>query len=173
MTSTIDDNNYQDFEDHEVYSDLIEKQNYEGLILFCKNRLKSNPDDVYGQCRLGEAYVLNGEYEEAIYFVTPYLKGFPDNEGFQSVVLDSLYKLGRTENDYDWIQKPDIVELNNEILNYFYDLLKPKRKPRSIYILYGELYMKGYVRFSENDLLAAFKKDARFMVNSQNEIMVS
>jgi len=161
-----------DFEDHETYSELIENKDYKGLVHFCLKRLVQVPDDPYRQVYLGDAYVLNGDYEKAIEFITPYLKDFPDIMDFQHVILDSLYKLGKTENDYDWVQKPDIVELNADTVNNFYNLLKPKRKPISIYSLHGDLHIKGYVKFSEVDLLEALKKDGRFTVDPQKDVSV-
>ncbi len=164
--------NFDDFERHEVFSELVEKEDYKGLVKFCKDQAERDPDDYYAQYYLGDAYVLNGEFEKTIEFITPHLKSFPDNQDFQSVVLDALYKLGKSENDYDWIIKPRILQLNEETLSQLFDHLKPKRKPRNILELHAELFMEGYVRFSENELLGVLKKDKRFVVDSSDGIRV-
>jgi hypothetical protein len=57
---------FHDFEAWEALVELREAEDYPGLVRYCKGRAERFPDDPYSQFYLGEAYVLNGEYEKAM-----------------------------------------------------------------------------------------------------------
>ena len=80
---------------------------------------------------------------------------------------------GRTEADFDWIEKPSIIHLNDESLNSLYKYLFPKRKPRSIYDVYTHFVMEGYVCFTEKELLKVLEKDSRFVIESMEYVRVA
>lgn len=165
----MDDISYS-FEDWEEISDLYDEEDYPLLLQYCEKNYKESPDDPYSQYRLGEAYFLNGDYEKAIQFMKSCLLNFPENLDFQYVVIDALFALGKNENDFEWIQKPEVLRLDQEINDFFYNFLKAKRKPWTIIDLYGELIMKGYLLFNEKDLFHALVVDDRFIVkNSGSE----
>jgi len=148
---------------------LREKKDYPGLVSYCEGRAKRFPDDPYSQYYLGEAYVLNGEFEKAIQFLTKHHSEFPENIGFHHIILDALFALGKNEDDFDWIEGPVILRMSDEILNICYEFLKPKRKPRTICNLYTEFIIKGYLLFTEKDLLKALLNDNRFIVDCANK----
>jgi hypothetical protein len=56
--------------------------------------------------------------------------------------------------------------LTKDVLDACYDFLKPKRKPATISDLHILFVIKGYVRFSEEDLLKALSKDERFIIEN-------
>ena len=85
--------------------------------------------------------------------------------------MDALFGLDRTENDFNWIEKPTILKLNLESIDICYNLLKPKRKPKDIADLYIDLMGYGYLTFEENDLLEAILNDGRFMVNDEYKLI--
>jgi len=95
-----DDESY-DFEEWEIDYELREKEDYPGLVEYCKQRAERLPDDPYAQFYMGEAYVLNGEYEKAIDFLSEHHKRYPDNPDYHWVILDALYALGKTEDDFN------------------------------------------------------------------------
>jgi len=131
---------------------------------YCKQRAERFHDDPYAQYYLGEAYVLNGEYEKAIEFLSEHHRRHPDNLDFQYVILDALFALGKTDDDFDWVQRPVILRMSSDILEACYEFLKSKRKPRSVSEIHGRFLLKGYLLFSEEDLLKALSEDGRFMV---------
>jgi hypothetical protein len=155
-----------DFEWHEGYSELIEKNDYEGLIKFCLKRVMKDPDDVYGISFLGDAYVLNGNYQKAIDYIVPHLTEMPDNLDFQWVILDALYKSGKTETDFDWIINPDVIKLDSDTLDHLFSYLKNKRKPRSVFELIQCFGLTAYTLFSEAELTQALKNDGRFEIDN-------
>ena len=157
-----------DFEEWEIEDEFREKKDYPGLVEYCKQRAERLPDDPYAQYYLGEAYVLNGEYEKAIDFLSEHHKRQPDNPDYHHVILDALYALGKTENDFEWVEKPVILRMSTEIVDACYEFLRSKRKPRSVNELYIRFVMEGYLLFTEEDLLKALLEDSRFVVENSN-----
>ncbi|MCP4366769.1 MAG: tetratricopeptide repeat protein [Deltaproteobacteria bacterium] len=164
-----DDDDYDEFEDWEVDHDLLEKKDYQGLLRYRKERAKKFPDDPNAQYHLGEAYVLNGEYEKAILFLSVHHKNDPDNPNFKHVILDALFALGKSENDFKWVRKPKVLRMNQEILDKCYEYLRSKRKPRHIGELYNDFMSDGYLLFKEDDLLKAIVEDKRFIVDNSKD----
>ncbi|MBI1987232.1 MAG: hypothetical protein HYS70_02650 [Nitrospinae bacterium] len=160
-------NEYDDFEEEwEIAHELREKEDYPALVKYCKQRAKRFPNNPYVQYDLGEAYVLNGEYEKAINFISGHHRKQPYNIDFQYVILDALFALGKNEDDFDWTQKPVILRMSNDILNDCYEFLKSKRKPRYLFEIHTEFVTKGYLLFTEEDLLKALLEDSRFIVDN-------
>lgn len=158
------DDIWDDFEEWEIEHEFREKEDYPGLVEYCKQRAERLPDDPYAQFYLGEAYVLNGEYEKAIEFLSQHHKRQPDNPDYHHVILDALYALGKTEDDFDWMEKPVILRISSEIVDACYEFLRSKRRPRSVNELYIPFVMKGYLLFTEDELLKAMLEDRRFVV---------
>jgi tetratricopeptide (TPR) repeat protein len=153
-----------DFEEWEIDAELRDKEDYPGLVEYRKQRAERFHDDPYAQYYLAEAYVLNGEYEKAIEFLSEHHRRHPDNLDFQYVILDALFALGKTDDDFDWVQRPVILKMSSDILEACHEFLKFKRKPRSVGEIHGRFLLKGYLLFSEEDLLKALSEDRRFMV---------
>ena len=157
-------NESDDFEEWETDYELREKEDWPGLVEYCKQRAERLPDDPYAQYYLGEAYVLNGEYDEALQFLSEHHRRQPWNPDYHGVILDALYALGKTEDDFDWVQEPVILKMSTEILDACYEFLRSRRKPRSVNELYTRFVMEGYLLFTEEDLLKALLEDGRFVV---------
>ena len=162
-------NDFDDFEDWEPYAQLIEKQDYPGLVRYCKRRAEQRPDDLNAQYNLGHAYVLNGEYGNAIEFMSDHHRKHPWIGDYQYVILDALFGLGKDEGDFNWVEKPVVLRLSENILNACYEFLKPKRKPRSVADLYIEFVIKGYLLFTEEDLYDALSNHEKFIVENPCE----
>jgi hypothetical protein len=88
---------------------------------------------------------LNGEYENAIDFMSDHHRKHPWIGDYQHVILDALFALDKDEGDFNWVEKPVVLRLSENILDACYEFLKPKRKPRSVADLYIEFVMKGYL----------------------------
>ena len=157
---------YDEFEDWESYAQLIEKQDYPSLLRYCEKRAEQRPDDLYAQYNLGHAYVLNGEYKKAIEFMSDHHRKHPWIGDYQYVILDALFALGKDEDDFNWVEKPVVLRLSENIRDACYEFLKPKRKPRWVADLYIEFVMNGYLLFTEEDLYNALAADQRFIVEN-------
>lgn len=160
---------YHEFENQEEDAYSLEKEDYWGLLEYRKEHAQRRPDDLYAQIRLGEAYNLVGEYQAAIDFCTKLHQQYPEIPDFQHLILDALVATNRTEDDFSWTRRPTIIRLTSAVLDWCYDYLQPKRKPRSIDELFIEFIPKGYLRFSEDDLFNALRKDSRFVVEASED----
>jgi len=150
ISDDYDDNyidQYEEFELWELFQKLHEKEDYSALVKHCKEMSKKLPNNQYAQGYLGEAFVLNGEYEKAIQFLSEHHKKHPYNMDYQHVILDALFALGKNEDDFEWAEKPIVLRMSKEILDACYEFLKPKRKPRTISDLYTEFISKGYLLY--------------------------
>jgi tetratricopeptide (TPR) repeat protein len=160
-----------DFEEWETDYELREKEDWPGLVEYCKQRAERLPDDPYAQYYLGEAYVLNGEYDKAIEFLSEHHRRQPWNPDYHGVILDALYALGKSEDDFDWVQKPVVLRLSREVLDACYEFLRSRRKPRSVNEIRLRFVMEGYVLFTEEDLLKALLEDGRFVVEDADAVL--
>ena len=161
-------NDYEGYENEEYFY-LLEEKDYPGLIQYCIDRAAENPDDLHAKAHLGEAYILNGNYETALSYLKKCHQQYPEIDEYQYLLLDALFEMGLNEDDYDWSKKPVVLRLNKEIIDACYFYLKPKRKPRSIYTIHNEFIFKGYIAFTPEDLLSELLKDERFIANNPED----
>ncbi|MEN8243428.1 MAG: hypothetical protein ABFS43_00850 [Thermodesulfobacteriota bacterium] len=163
--------NFNDFEEYEddEYFYLLEEKDYQGLIKYCLDRASDNPEDLYAKAHLGKAYILNGNYEKALGYLTECHQQYPDIDEYQHLLLDVLFGMGMTEDDYDWSKKPVVLRLNKDIFDACYSYLRSKRKPRSIYDIHNEFVFKGYVAFTPEDLLLELLDDQRFIADDPED----
>ena len=119
---------------------------------------------------MGEAYVLCKEYEKAIDYFTPLYIENPDNGNIEYSILDALYALGKSERDFEWVSVPEVIRLNNEVLDFCYDYLKGKRKARDLDDVYCQLIAKGYLTFNEEELLNHLISEGRFEFQNEGSV---
>ena len=170
MSEAGDNSYHEDFESWEDHANLLKNKDYPGLVDLCRNEVARCPDDLHAQERLGAAYVLNGQHELAIQAMGQIHQKFPNIESFQYIVLDALFALGKSEEDYEWIQAPRVLRLVEPfVLDQCYEYLRPKRKPRGISELEIELMGHGYLTFTCEELLAALASDRRFFVEQTSD----
>jgi hypothetical protein len=167
-----------DYEDWEIEYELIEHEDWTGLILYRQSVLCRHPDSLEAKSALGDAYVRASEYQKALDYLAPLHREHPDIIDIQWNILEALFGLGRNENDFDWVEKPVILRINESLLDRCYEYLRPKHKPRSLMDICSELILGGnYQDFKEEELLSALKSDKRFKVEDKglfgSEISVS
>ncbi len=151
------------FEDWEADYELIQKNDIKGLIKLRENYLKKSNDDIYAQIRLAEACLINNEYEKALEYIRKLHMMEPDFEDAQYVILDVLFKQGKDVDDFNWVQKPKVIEIQDAVL-IVAEKLQNKRKHKPLYEIYTDLTLSGYFKFSEQMLLDALYSDDRFDV---------
>lgn len=137
-----------------------------GLVAYCEDNVKRDPDDLHGRYYLGEAYVLNGQYDTALEFMSECHRAEPEIFDFQIVILDALFALGRTENDFAWTNCPTVLRLSQSLIDACYEFLRGKRKPRSVDEVKLHFMHDGYLAFSTADLMEALIADGRFVVEA-------
>jgi tetratricopeptide (TPR) repeat protein len=163
------DSSPDDFESWEGHSELLESKDYPALVQYCEREVARNPGDLHAHGRLGEAYVLNGQYQKAIDSMGECHRAYPDVEDFQYIILDALFALGKTEDDFPWLETPTIIRLGARVIDDCYEYLRPKRKPRSVDELHTTLLVRGYVTFTHEQLMHALAADERFVVRREND----
>jgi len=152
MKTDFEEEDY-DFEEWEGDANLIDNENWVGLLELRKQKAQKRPLDLYAQQRLAEALVINKKYIEAIEFLKPlYSVNYDSGFGIHEI-LDALYGLGKTEDDFNWIIKPNIFRLDKELINKCIVLLKGKRKHVSVVTIFCDLMMEAdYLAFNEEKL---------------------
>ena len=165
-----DDDGVLDFEAWEPYQEFLDKEDYPGLVRYCERQAERAPDDLYAQYYLGDAYVLNAEYKKAIKFMAEHHRKHPWNGDYQYVILNALFALGKTEDDFDWFEKPVVLRISPDIVDTCYELLKRKRNPRTVMELRTQFITEGYLLFTEEDLLEALVNDGRFDVKNSDSV---
>lgn len=142
-----------DPESWEGYYELYENEDWVGLLKLCEIDAKKHPSDLYAQQRYADALNLNKKYKEALDFITPLYKDNHDVGFGISEIVDALYGLGKTKEDYDWINRPVILTLDSDTVYFCIDLLKNRRRAVRITDLYQDLIMKAdYCKFNEPEL---------------------
>jgi len=162
---------FDDFEEWEYHFELLESKNYPALVKYCRQEAEKYPNDFNVQCSLAEAYNLNEEYEKTIEFLSSYHKKDPSYISFQHEILDALFALGKNENDFDWIEEPQILKISKEVMDTCYQLLKSKKTSLSTLDLYAEFLMddESYLFFTEEDLKKALIADKGFVVDNDTD----
>ena len=144
---------YNDFEDWEADANLINKEDWKGLLQLREEKARSHPEDLYAQQRYGEALVLIKKYSEAIDFLTPLYKVYYEVGFGIHEIMDALIGLGKTEKDFNWVTEPKIYRLNKQTLDLCIKTLKGERKLISVFNVYETfLFDADYIAFSEDDL---------------------
>jgi hypothetical protein len=157
-----------DYEDWEIEYELIEHEDWNGLILYRLSVLRRHPDSLEAKSELGDAYVRASKYQKALDYLEPLHREHPDIIDIQWNILEAIFGLGKNENDFDWVEKPVILRINETLLDQCYEYLHPKRKPRSLMDICNELILGGgYLDFKEEELLLSLKTDKRFKVEGE------
>ena len=142
-----------DLESWEGYYDLYENKNWVGLLKLCERDAKNDPSDLYAQQRYADALNRNRKYKEALEFITPLYRNYYDVGFGISEIVDALYGLGKTKDDYDWINRPVILTIDTDTVNFCIELIKNRKRAVSISDIYQELIMKtDYCKFNEREL---------------------
>ncbi|MCO8120104.1 hypothetical protein NHH03_00020 [Stieleria sp. TO1_6] len=159
-----------DFESWEDHCHFHDQRDYVGLVAYCKDEVKRSPSDLYAAERLLQAFVLNGDFNDAIDFGSTLERDHPGLGMFSHHILDALFAIGKTEADFDWADPPSIIRLDQRVSDDCYEFLRPKRKPRTLDDFHTELWLHDYVVFSDEELLHYFQRDERFVVNGDSPV---
>ena len=159
-----------DFEAWENDHYLIENQDWVGLVKLRKERAEKNPNDLYCQWRYGEALIYNKEFDKALRFLTSIYKIDPYYLDVIQSILDALYGLERTENDFNWVEKPEILRLDDKTKRICEDFLRTKKKPIPFLSLYEYLIIGfDYLKFQEKALYEYLIIDESFELDNHKE----
>jgi len=142
-----------DFEEWEGDYQLIQEEDWGGLVKLRKWKAEKNPEDLHCQWRVGEALVFNQEFKQALDLLTQiYIKESEFEDVIHSI-LDALYGLEKTA----------VLKLNDKTKNLCKDFLKNKKKPIPFLSIYENLlFQSDYLAFKEKELYEYLKNDEQF-----------
>ena len=155
-------------EEWEVEAEFWYSEDWAGLVEHREKKAAKYPSEHNAQWALGEAYILNSNYDKALKLLSELHRKYPDSLSVQHSILDVLFATGKDENQFSWIIKPVVRRLTKEILDSCFKFLKPKRKLRTVEEVYLDLAIRDYLCFISQELLAAMKKDSRFIIDNPN-----
>jgi hypothetical protein len=161
--------NFEDTYDLESWDndfELYEKEDWVGLLKLREKDAKKHPSDLYAQQRFAEALNLNKQYSETLNFITPLYEDNHDVGFGITEIVDALYGLGKTKEDYNWINRPVILTLDSDTVQFCVDILKNRRRAVRITDLYQDLIIQtDYCKFNESEL-------AEFIIRFTDEFEV-
>jgi hypothetical protein len=154
-----------EFESGAVVEEYMRNGDYAGLVQHCKREVSRYPLNLHAWEALGEAFVFNGQYQDAIESMGAVHRRYPDIVSFAHLILDALFAMGKAGDDFDWALEPRVRRIGQAVLDDCHEFLMPKRKLFTVSDLTLELQVRGeYLAFPEEDLLKALSGDSRFVV---------
>ncbi|RJP89127.1 MAG: tetratricopeptide repeat protein [Desulfobacteraceae bacterium] len=157
-------NEYPEHQWMDIEDELWAKEDFEELILLHKKQLEEAPQDNFARFSLAQAYFFNYDYEKALETLHSLHKKMPDDPDILYFIVEVLLASGKTDDDFNWVEKPEIINLTETVMDACYNMLKPGYKTCSIDHLYNIFFEKGYLMFTQEHLLAALADDGRFLV---------
>jgi hypothetical protein len=124
-----------------------------------------DPRDPTAHRELGRAHLLSGEPEQALETLAPLHRARPWDREVQSLMLDALFLLGRTEADYPWTAEPAVVRVTPELLDHLHRLLRHEGRPATVLDLVLAATTLGHPAFQAKELRDALENDPRFAVH--------
>ncbi|NOY68934.1 MAG: hypothetical protein GXP53_05500 [Deltaproteobacteria bacterium] len=160
----INDEPVDPFELVEVVDKLDMDDDFALLIPYLKKTIQKYPLDLFARLELANTYHFAEQDEKALEIFLWLHKKCPQDDMLQSEIVDVLYECGKSVDDFEWVNKPVLVWLDNVLLDYCYKILEPNITRCPIKTLYYFLLNKGKNMFSLNPLTEALENDGRFIV---------
>lgn len=126
---------------------------------------RRNPNDPEAGRALARAYLWSCDAERALDTLAPLHRRRPGDQEVQSLILDALALLGRSADDYPWIERPTVVHLDRTLLDRLYERLSHSRRPATVLDLFLAAAEEGHPSFDAADLLRSLARDRRFLVH--------
>lgn len=155
--------------------ELYQREDWEGLVALRRRILARHERDPYCHLRLAEAYALAGDPERSLEAAARGHALDPEDLWLQDAVLEALFALGRSEQDFDWrCETPTVLRLDDRLMERIEERLR--RDDRGVDdrpgmvdvgLVYYELQEEGYLAFGPRELLAAVRADPRFVVDGE------
>jgi hypothetical protein len=143
----------------EIEYNFFENEDWAELLKFREKSLLSRPTDPLTQLKYAEALNLNHKYQDTIDFLSPLYNMYNDERFGVIEIIDALFGLGKTIDDFKWIKQPIVLGLDESTLKLCTQFFYRKRKSFSIFDIYGFLLLKSdYMAFDEKELLNFLKK---------------
>jgi len=142
---------------------IYEEKRWDDLVELRKEQSEEDKNDLNAQVELGDAYVLAKRYEEALTLLTPLHQMYPQDSDVKRVILDILKLTGKTEDEFNWKRKPEVLKLDENLFQRCLTILKKKRKnKRTMFELEIALTVNNtYLGFEIKELETWLRNDPR------------
>jgi len=152
--------------EYELYS----REDWAALVRLRERQLSRHPDDVHVRLSLAEAHLLGGEPAQALELASECHRREPDDPWIEDTLLEALFALGRTEEDYPWPGEPPAVHrLDEELLVRIDERLRAEGEPREVGLLFYQLCDEAFTPFDLGELFAALVADPRFVTEGDDD----
>lgn len=117
-----------------------------------------------GRRELGRAHLWSGEPTRALEVLAPLHRSRPWDREVHSLMLDALFLLGLSEDDFPWTVEPVVVRIGDGLLDRLHELLRADGGQVSLLDLLLAVAEEGHPAFRADELLDRLEADPRFEV---------
>jgi len=160
---------FEDYEIEDFDAELLNRGDYEAVLQLRQNQLKKHPYDYRTNYRWAEILELTKRFDEALLVLSKLHKEDTEDGDVIYLILDCLRKTNQRPDDFKWGHKPEIIFLNQELIESINIHIKGKRgDKRSIETIYiNFLFEAGYPFFDEQDLFEYLVQSNRVRVKGE------
>lgn len=163
----------RDLEEYEIIEydlELMTRGDYDGVLQLRSNQLKKYPHDYHVNYQWAEILVLKKRYEEALNILSQLHSREKEDEDVIDLVIDCIKGLSKSIADFDWKIEPNILYLNDDLINMLKYLLKGKRgEKRAVSSMYLDLLSKGNLFFDGDEFYDFLKSSKRVHLSNNQD----
>lgn len=146
--------------EREIYS----REDWRELVRVRERQLERHADDVHVRLALAEAHLLAGDPEPALDVAAPCHAEEPDDPWIEDTILEALFALGRTEDDFPWLgETPPVLRLDDRLLDRLHERITADPELEDLAFLYHVVAEEAFTPFGPAELLAALREHPRFV----------
>jgi len=154
---------------------IFEEERWDDLVELRKEEAKGTEygDGMFEE--VADALVLAKRYDEALEILNTIHKLKPLETSVHNLILTILKETSKKESDFNWIQTPEILRLDENLFQFCLSILKKKRKTnRSLTVIREALTIKNiFMDFTFKELEEWMRKDDRLMFIDSKQNMFS
>ncbi len=160
----------EEFEIEDYDAELLNRGDYKSVLQLRQNQLKKYPNDYHTQYKWAEILVLTKKFDDAMSTLSGLHKEYTDDEDIIDLILDCLRQTNQRPDDFKWIEKPQILTLNERLIDYIQRHIKGKRgEKRKLNWIFIDLFLgDGHPFFDEEGLFDYLKQSKRVKMIGEN-----
>lgn len=161
---------FEEFEIEDYDAELLNRGDYKSVLQLRQNQLKKFPNDYHTKYKWAEILVLTKKFDNAMSTLSGLYKEDPDDEDIIDLIVDCLRQTNQGPDDFKWVKKPQILTLNEQLIDDIQRYIKGKRgDKREINWIYIDLFLgDGHPFFDEQGLFDYLKQSDRVKVIGEN-----
>ncbi len=161
----------------ETYYECYENQDWDKLVKYCLEELKSDPEDDSLLWHLGDAYLQSENYQKALELGRYHYRIHPESPNAIQIIISALEGLKEPVENFSWKGSPEILGIEEAVDKVYGYMLHKRGRKKAISVC--DLYF-GLSR--DNEFLIGFsmerfeekiRSDKRFNVGRIGEVLLS